>query len=129
MQKALILFTLILLVAPCAAQSGPDAVPVKVITPQELFAGLPRMHVIDVNEADNYAFAHVPGARLIAYDAITPEVLPADKSGALVFYCWSPECPAAGMAAESAVKLGYTDVRCMHAGITGWQDAGLPTEP
>jgi rhodanese-related sulfurtransferase len=129
MQKALILSTLLLLVAPCAAQSGPDAVPVKDITPQELFAGLSRMHVIDVNEADNYAFAHVPGAKLLDYDAITPEVLPADKSGALVFYCWSPECPAAGMAAESAVKLGYTDVRCMHAGITGWQDAGLPTEP
>lgn len=129
MHKALILFMLLLLVAPCAAQSGHDAVPVKDITPQELFAGLPRMHVIDVNEADNYAIAHVPGARLIAYDAITPDVLPADKSGALVFYCWSPECPAAGMAAESAVKLGYTDVRCMHAGITGWQDAGLPTKP
>ena len=129
MHKALILFTLILLVAPCAAQSGPDAVPVKDITPQELFAWLPRMHVIDVNEADNYAFAHVPGAKLIAYDAITPDVLPADKSGALVFYCWSPDCPAAGMAAESAVHLGYSEVYCMHAGITGWQDAGLPTEP
>lgn len=129
MHKALILFALLLLLAPCAAQSGPDAVLVQDITPQELFAGLSRMHVIDVNEADNYAFAHVPGARLIAYDAITPDVLPADKSSKLVFYCWSPECPAAGMAAESAVKLGYTDVRCMHAGITGWQDAGLPTEP
>lgn len=131
MQKALILFTLLLLVAPCAAQSGPDAVLVKDITPQELSVEIQKggVTLIDVNEADNYAFAHVPGAKLLDYDAITPEVLPADKSGALVFYCWSPECPAAGMAAESAVKLGYTDVRCMHAGITGWQDAGLPTEP
>lgn len=129
MQKALFLFALLGWGAPCAAQSGADTVPVKDITPQDLSALLPKVHVIDVNEADNYAFAHVPGAKLIAYDAITPDVLPADKSGALVFYCWSPECPAAGMAAESAVKLGYTDVRCMHAGITGWQDAGLPTEP
>ncbi len=131
MHKALILFALLLLVAPCAAQSGPDAGPVKDITPQELSVEIQKggVTLIDVNEADNYAFAHVPGARLIAYDAITPDVLPADKSSKLVFYCWSPECPAAGMAAESAVKLGYTDVRCMHAGITGWQDAGLPTEP
>ncbi|MBK8226428.1 MAG: rhodanese-like domain-containing protein [Flavobacteriales bacterium] len=131
MQKALILSTLLLLVVPCAAQSGPDAVLVKDITPQELSVEIQKggVTLIDVNEADNYAFAHVPGARLIAYDAITPDVLPADKSSKLVFYCWSPECPAAGMAAESAVKLGYTDVRCMHAGITGWQDAGLPTEP
>lgn len=129
MHKALYLFALLGWMTTCAAQSGADAGPVKDITPQDLSALLPKVHVIDVNEADNYAFAHVPGAKLIAYDAITPDVLPADKSGALVFYCWSPECPAAGMAAESAVKLGYTDVRCMHAGITGWQDAGLPTEP
>ncbi|HMZ49973.1 MAG TPA: rhodanese-like domain-containing protein, partial [Flavobacteriales bacterium] len=102
---------------------------VKDITPQELSAQIAHAVVIDVNEADNYTFAHIPGAKLLAYDAIKPEDLPADKSIPLVFYCWSPECPAAGMAAESAVKLGYTDVRCMHAGITGWQDAGLPTEP
>lgn len=102
---------------------------VKDISPQALSALLPHAQVIDVNEADNYAFAHVPGAKLLAYDAITPEALPSDKSQILVFYCWSPECPAAGMAAEAAVKLGYTNVHCMHAGITGWQDAGLPTEP
>lgn len=111
------------------AQSGTGAGVVKDITPQELSARLGHVQVIDVNEADNYAFAHVPGAQLLAYDAITPEVLPADRSKELVFYCWSPECPAAGMAAESAAKLGFTDVSCMRAGITGWQDAGLPTEP
>ena len=82
-----------------------------------------------MNEADNYAFAHVPGATLMAYDAITDLALPADKSASLVFYCWSPECRAAGMAAEIAAGLGFTNVYCMHAGITGWQDAGLATEP
>lgn len=119
------------LTAESYAQSVSGVGPVKDITPQELSAELQQgqVAVIDVNEADNYEFAHVPGAILLAYDAITVEVLPADRSSKLVFYCWSPECPAAGMAAESAVKLGYTDVRCMHAGITGWQDAGLPTEP
>jgi rhodanese-related sulfurtransferase len=124
--------SILLLITWCVAglAAGQDTTNgVKDITPHALSALLPHVHVIDVNEADNYAFAHVPGAKLIPYDAITPEVLPADKSSKLVFYCWSPECPAAGMAAESAVKLGYTDVRCMHAGITGWQDAGLPTEP
>ena len=34
------------------------------------------MRVIDVNEADNYAFAHVPGPSSWRDDAITPEVLP-----------------------------------------------------
>ena len=111
------------------AQGEAGSSGVKDITPQQLAALLGKVHVIDVNEADNYAFAHVPGSKLLAYDAITPADLPADKADALVFYCWSPECPAAGMAAESAAKLGFTDVSCMRAGITGWQDAGLPTEP
>lgn len=115
----------------CASFAQGGTVPdgVKDITPQQLAAVLGQVSVIDVNEADNYAFAHVPGARLLAYDSITPDVLPADLSDTLVFYCWSPECPAAGMAARTAMGLGFTQVRCMTAGITGWQDAGLPTEP
>lgn len=95
----------------------------------ELSKLLGQVHVIDVNEEDNYSFAHVPGARLMAYDHITAELLPADRSDTLVFYCWSPECPAAGMAAATAAGLGYGHVYHMKAGITGWQDAGLPTEP
>lgn len=85
--------------------------------------------VIDVNEDFTYAEAHVPGARLMAYDEITADKLPADHRAPLAFYCYSPECPAAGMAARSAAALGFTSVYCMKAGITGWQDAGLPTEP
>lgn len=111
------------------AQSGNGTNGIKGITPQELSARLGQVQVIDVNEADNYEFAHVPGAKLVAYDAITTEVLPADRSTTLVFYCWSPECPAAQMAASAASVLGFIDVYCMQAGITGWQDAGLPTEP
>ena len=90
---------------------------------------LGQVQVIDVNEAETYAEAHVPGAILLAYDGITAEVLPADTTMRQVFYCWSPECPAAEQAATAAIKLGHTNVACMHAGITGWQDAGLGTEP
>lgn len=111
------------------AQQDASEAPVKDITPVDLSKMLPEVVVIDVNEPDNFEFAHVPGARLLAYDAITPDVLPPDHASKLVFYCWSPECPAASMAARTAIGLGYTDVKCMYAGITGWQDAGLPTEP
>ena len=115
----------------CASFAQGDAPPgnVKDITPQQLSALLGKVQVIDVNEPDSYAFAHVPGARLLAYDGITPDALAADRSDTLVFYCWSPECPAAGMAAETAVGMGFTHVQCMKAGITGWQDAGFPIEP
>ena len=127
MNRCFLLLAALSLARMAAAQSDTSAV--KDISPQALAVLLPHVHVIDVNEADNYQFAHVPGAQLLAYDAITAAVLPADRSSKLVFYCWSPECPAAGMAAEAAVHLGYTDVHCMRAGIIGWQDAGLPTEP
>lgn len=115
----------------CLAQSEAGDGQVKDISPKELSAMLSNGHlrVIDVNDEDNYTDAHVPGAKRVEYDAITTEALPADKSTTLVFYCWSAECPAAGMAAQTASALGFTDVHCMRAGITGWQDAGLPTEP
>lgn len=104
---------------------------VQVIAPRELHASLadPHVHVIDVNDPDNYAMAHVPGATHLEYDAVNVTTLPADTSAMLVFYCWSPECPAASMAAASAAKLGFKRVFCMREGITGWQDAGFATEP
>ena len=85
--------------------------------------------IYDCNEEENYTYAHVPGARLVIYDQITPDILPADTGAVLVFYCYSPECPAASTAAHTAADLGHGRVSCMKAGITGWQDAGLPTEP
>lgn len=104
---------------------------VKEVTPEELSA-LMRSAVVfigDVNEDFMYNEAHVPGAVLMVYDAITADKLPSDRQTPLAFYCYSPECPAGGMAAESALALGFVNVYHMKAGITGWQDVGLPTEP
>lgn len=122
-----ILLLMLVLAPGIMAQNG--NAPVKEITPQELANMFGQVQVIDVNEAETFAEAHVPGAKLLAYDAITAEVLPVDTAIKLVFYCWSPECPAAGQAAQAAAQLGHPHVYCMPAGITGWQDAGLPTEP
>lgn len=103
----------------------------KEIVPAELAVLMKetKLFIYDCNEADMYAEAHVPGALLIVYDALTADALPADHSAPLVFYCYSPECPAGCMAARTAAKLGFTTVYCLTAGITGWQDAGLATEP
>lgn len=119
------------------AQSGDGGAPqerspavVKEITPQELSNMLGKgVFIYDCNEADNYDWAHVPGAILTVYDALSADHLPADLGAMLVFYCYSPECPAGTTAAHTAAKLGYTNVYSMVAGITGWQDAGLKTEP
>ena len=113
------------------ADQGSAGDAVKELAPAQLAAMLksPTVFVYDCNEQDMYVEAHVPGAKLAVYDRITSSMLPPDHNATLVFYCYSPECPAGTTAAHSAVALGFTDVYCMLAGITGWQDAGLPTEP
>lgn len=131
MRCALLTGSLFLATALCSAQVGDATAAVHEISPTELAAYVKTgtAHVYDCNEVDMHAEAHVPGATLVVYDALTVEQLPADKGAMLVFYCYSPECPAGGMAARTAVGLGYTNVHSMSAGIVGWQDAGLPTEP
>lgn len=108
-----------------------EAAIVQEITPAQLASMLekPEVYIYDCNEEDMYTEAHVPQAILTVYDAITPEKLPADHAATLVFYCYSPECPAGATAARTALNLGYRTVYSMTAGITGWQDAGLKTEP
>lgn len=54
--------------------------------------------------------------------------LPANLDAKIVFYCPNPFCRKAPIAARRAKGFGYTDVRVMPAGITGWMAAKLPTE-
>ena len=111
--------------------SAPEQPTVADLDPKQLSAmlGTPKLFIYDCNEEDMFVEAHVPGAKLTIYDAVTAETLPTDLSATVVFYCYSPECPASTTAAHTAIKLGHTSVYTMLAGITGWQDAGLPTEP
>jgi rhodanese-related sulfurtransferase len=104
---------------------------VKVITPEQLshMMDSAKVYVYDCNEPDMFAEAHVPGAVLTVYDDVSEKNLPTDRQAMIVFYCYSPECPAGSNAARTAMKLGHTHVYSMLAGITGWQDAKLKTEP
>lgn len=84
--------------------------------------------VIDVNGAKRYAKGHIPGA--IDFSSVTDlsSVLPADKGTLIVAYCGGPRCSAFKKAAQAAQKLGYTNVKHLSAGISGWEDAGKPVE-
>lgn len=72
---------------------------------------------------------HAPGAQSLDPERFDAASLPADTTAPLVFYCSGPLCRKAPNAAVRAKKLGYTDVRVLSAGISGWQSAGLVTEP
>ncbi len=102
----------------------------KTISPKELqqLLGSSQVTVYDVNSPQSWMKAHVPGALNIDPAGYADGDLPADKRISLVFYCSNPLCRKAPNAARRATKLGYSDVRVMSAGISGWLSDGLPTE-
>ena len=85
--------------------------------------------VIDVNGSGSYAKGHVPTA--IDYASVSTDLaskLPADKGALIVAYCGGPSCSAYKKAANAAKELGYTNVKHLSAGISGWLQAGETTE-
>ena len=88
-----------------------------------------KVTVIDVNGTDSYKAGHVPTAVDFAtVKANLAAALPKEKDALVVAYCGSPACSAYTAAANAAVKLGYTNVKHLSAGISGWKEAKQPTE-
>jgi len=88
-----------------------------------------KVVVIDVNGTETYKSGHIPGA--IDFEASKEkltEALPKDKSTLVVAYCGGPKCNAYTAAAKAATKAGYTNVKHLSVGISGWTDAGEKTE-
>jgi rhodanese-related sulfurtransferase len=88
-----------------------------------------KVTVIDVNGSESYAKGHIPGA--IDYRAKKADLasaLPSDKGALVVAYCGGPTCGAYAAAAKDAKELGYTNVKHLSAGISGWLEAKAPTE-
>jgi rhodanese-related sulfurtransferase len=86
--------------------------------------------VIDVNGSESWKGGHIPGA--LNFDSVKDKlasVLPKDKNALVVAYCGGPKCVAYQTAAKAATDLGYTNVRHLSAGISGWRAAGEKTQP
>ena len=85
--------------------------------------------IIDANSPASYKAGHVPGA--LSWAAIKGDPaasLPADKNTLIIAYCGNPHCPAYAQAAVAAKNLGYTNIKHMAAGISGWKAAGMKTD-
>lgn len=87
-----------------------------------------RLAVFDVNSRQSFRQARIPGARHLDPATFTQGDLPAELDHPLVFYCSNPFCTKAPLAARRARKMGYSEVRVLSAGITGWLAAGLPSQ-
>jgi rhodanese-related sulfurtransferase len=101
------------------------------ITIPELKAAIAAKTVtlLDANGTESWQAGHIPGAvDFTTQKDKLAELLPADKSALVVAYCGGPQCMAYKAAAKAAVKLGYTNVKHLSAGIHGWKDAGETVE-
>ena|SRR5687768_15824687 len=111
--------------APAAKSEYPD------VSIKDLKAALEKKEVvvIDVNGTDTYKEGHIPSAIDFEANADKLEkVLPKDKNALIVAYCGGPQCMAYKAAAKKAVALGYTNVKHLPAGISGWKEAGEKVE-
>ncbi len=87
-----------------------------------------KVTVIDVNGSAGYAKGHIPTAIDFRSTKDLAAVLPKEKDALIVAYCGGPSCSAYKAAASKAEALGYTNVKHLSAGISGWLQAGEETE-
>jgi rhodanese-related sulfurtransferase len=125
MKKLLTLLAAVFCAASVQAGEYPD------ISVAELKTAIEqkKVTVLDVNGSDAYKAGRIPGA--IDYRAEKANIaskLPADKNALVVAYCGGPTCNAYAAAAKAAKELGYTNVKHLSAGISGWKQAGAPLE-
>ena len=94
---------------------------------QELSRSKPAA-VIDVREADEHAAGAIPGAIWIPRGFLEQRIERhvADRAAPVVVYCASGNRSL--FAQRTLAELGYTNVRSLAGGFTGWKRAGLPWE-
>ena len=87
-----------------------------------------KFTLIDVREDNEWTAGHASGAMHMSKGVIERDVeakVP-DKKTKLVLYCGSGARSA--LAADSLMKMGYSNVFSLAGGINAYQAAGLPVE-
>ena len=100
-----------------------------------LLAEDPNWSFLDVREPDEYAEAHIPGARNsprgflevradLEHEKRDPGL--ADRSQKLVLYCGGGNRSA--LAARTLQQMGFAEVLSLAGGFKAWLEAELPTD-
>jgi rhodanese-related sulfurtransferase len=87
--------------------------------------------VIDVRSAAEYRAGHIPGARLLPIEQLTPakvkksfQDLEPGKGGPVYLTCHAG--PRAEKAAQQLQQAGFENLQLVEGGTQAWQQAGLP---
>ena len=124
MKKIIILAAALLVTVAVQAGPYPD------ITVDQVKSAIDAKSItlLDVNGTQSWKKGHIPGAiDFAASKDNLAALLPKDKNALIVAYCGSPTCGAYAKAAKAAKDLGYTNVKHLSAGISGWKSAGQKT--
>src|SRR5262245_44017221 len=84
-------------------------------------------HLVDVREQDEWDEGHLPGAVHVPRGHLESRIerIAPDRDATLVLYCAAGNRSA--FAAKTLEELGYTDVRSLAPGYTGWKRDGFDT--
>ena len=121
MKKLWMILLAAVLLTACGQGSQQEAVYVN-ITPQEAKQIMDTTEgyiLLDTRAQEEYDQGHIPGAIVIPHDEIeekAEQLLP-DKNQMILVYCRSGR--RSKLAAESLVKLGYTNIK-EFGGIIDW---------
>ncbi|MGZ3699948.1 MAG: rhodanese-like domain-containing protein [Bdellovibrionota bacterium] len=122
--KTILSVSLVLLLgslAHAADCSKEDSYPLITKTELKQVVEKKEAFIVDVNSADSFKKAHVPGAILFGdHQKDFASLLPTSKTAMIVAYCGGVKCDAWKKAAQQACEHGYTNVRHFKEGITGW---------
>ena len=84
-----------------------------------------KVAIIDVNGQKSFQNGHIPGAiNFSSQKQALKKLLPSNKNTLIVAYCGGPSCQAYLRGAKAAADLGYSNVRHLSAGISGWKKSG-----
>jgi len=98
--------------------------------------GCDGWHFIDVREPDEFAQGHIPGARNFPrgflevradLEHYKRDPWLEDRSRKLILYCGGGHRSA--LATHTLQQMGFSQLRSLHGGWTGWVERGFPTDP
>ncbi len=85
-----------------------------------------RVVVVDVREASEFDYEHIPGSVLLPLSFLDPDFFPPITERPLVLVCAIGKRSLA--AGKQLIKGGITNVVNLTGGLAAWKEAGLETQ-